>query len=93
MGVYFWATVAYTLINVYTFGLYALDKYRARKDMWRVAERILISLAILGGSLGALIAMVSLRHKNRKPLFFLGLPFIFITQLACVYWLYQVGVI
>ena len=44
-------------INALTFLIYGVDKWKARKDRWRIPEDTLIWLAIVGGSIGALLAM------------------------------------
>ena len=44
-------------INAVTFIVYGIDKYEAKKAMWRISEATLLMLAVLGGSIGAWIAM------------------------------------
>ena len=61
----------YGAMSLVTFGVFALDKWKARRDAWRVPERTLHTLSLLGGVPGALAAMPMLRHKNRKPSFWL----------------------
>ena len=53
------------LINIITFVIYALDKYKAVHHLWRIPEKTLIFLAIIGGSPAALLAMYTIRHKTR----------------------------
>jgi uncharacterized membrane protein YsdA (DUF1294 family) len=55
--------------NIVTIGMYAWDKWRASRNAWRVPERTLITLALLGGWPGAYLAMKLLRHKTSKPPF------------------------
>lgn len=45
------------IINVLAFALYGIDKRRARTHHWRIPERRLLSIAWLGGALGALLGM------------------------------------
>lgn len=68
------------IINAVSFLLMREDKKRAIEKLWRIPERILIGLAIAGGSLGALLGMNIFRHKTKKPLFYAGLPLIFLLQ-------------
>ncbi len=75
------------LINVVTFCVYALDKQRARKGKWRVSEATLVMLAIIGGSLGALLAMFICRHKTRHTRFIVGIPAILLAQLAIAFFM------
>jgi uncharacterized membrane protein YsdA (DUF1294 family) len=56
----------YLLINVITFGVWGLDKYRAIQQQWRIPERWLYTLTIAGGCFGALAGMSLFRHKTRK---------------------------
>jgi uncharacterized membrane protein YsdA (DUF1294 family) len=57
------------VVNVVTFGYYALDKYLARLMLWRIPEVTLYTLGAIGGSLAALLAMWFFRHKTIKPSF------------------------
>ncbi len=52
-----------------TFIVWGFDKYRAKTHQWRVPERWLYSLTLLGGSFGALAGMLFFRHKTRKTNF------------------------
>lgn len=58
------------LMNAAAFALFALDKRRARRKMWRVRESTLLGITVLGGSLGALLGMHLLRHKTRHAKFY-----------------------
>ena len=69
------------LINLLTFYVYVDDKRRARKGRWRTSEATLVMLAVIGGSLGALLAMLLFRHKTRHMQFVIGIPAILIIQL------------
>ncbi len=53
-------------INILTFFVYFADKQRAKKGKWRIKEATLLTLALLGGSVGALAAMYTFRHKTQK---------------------------
>ena len=72
-------------INALTFLIYGVDKWKARKDRWRIPEDTLIWLAIVGGSIGALLAMYLFRHKIRDRKFTLGVPVIIAVQIAVYY--------
>lgn len=69
------------LINLITFIVYFEDKRRAKQRGFRISELTLIMLALVGGSLGALLAVLLLRHKTRHISFMLGIPTIFIAHL------------
>ena len=57
------------LINGFAYLLYWADKRRALNGEYRIPEKSLLLVALLGGSLGALIACHTLRHKTRKQPF------------------------
>lgn len=83
------STLAYYLIgiNVLTFLLYGIDKWKAQKGKWRIPEETLIWLAIVGGSIGALLGMYLFRHKTKHKKFTLGIPVIILAQAVIVYFL------
>ena len=69
------------MINVITFALYGLQ--------WRVREKKLIILALIGGSIGALIGMTVFHHKTRKWYFRLGIPLILGIQVSLILCFYD----
>ena len=69
------------IINIITFALYGLDKWRAMTRQWRISEKKLIGLALIGGSIGAMIGMTVFHHKTRNWYFKLGIPGIFVLQI------------
>ena len=75
------------LINLITFVVYADDKRRAMKHSWRTSESTLVMLAIIGGSLGALLAMLLFRHKTRHNQFAIGIPTILVAQILLIIFL------
>ena len=72
----------FIVINLLTFLLYGLDKYKAIRQEWRIPERALLLMAFMGGAFGALSAMRIFRHKTRKGRFRLMIP------LFCLLWGY-----
>ena len=69
-------------VNLVTFAVYGADKRRARKDKRRVSEKTLFLLAIIGGSVGALLGMKVFHHKTRHWYFVWGIPAILLVQIA-----------
>lgn len=61
----------YLIINLVLYITMVIDKKRAQKDGWRIPEKNMFILAVLGGGLGGLFAMVFKRHKNRHMDFIL----------------------
>ena len=78
----FWLAAYLVLMNLVTFWVYGADKRRARRGQWRVPERTLFLLPLLGGSIGALAGMRVFHHKTRHWYFRWGIPAIFLLQLA-----------
>ena len=77
------------LINAVAFGLMLVDKFKARKNRWRIPERTLMLSAAFGGSIGALLGMYTFRHKTKHLKFTLGVPAILIAQIALAIWIFQ----
>ena len=75
------------VVNVIAFILYGVDKYKAKQGAWRIPEKTLLGVAVIGGSVGALAGMNFFRHKTKHWYFKYGLPLIFILQVALVVWL------
>jgi uncharacterized membrane protein YsdA (DUF1294 family) len=59
----------YLLINLITLIIWGFDKFRAKFQQWRVPEKTLYGLIMLGGGIGALAGIIAFRHKTRKPQF------------------------
>ena len=72
------------VINVVTFFVYGIDKWKAKKSLWRIREASLLMLAILGGSIGAWLGMKVWHHKTQHKKFKYGVPAIIIVQLAII---------
>ena len=76
-------------INALGFLLMLVDKHKARKNRWRIPEATLMGIAALGGSIGSLIGMYTVRHKTKHLKFAIGIPLILILQLAAAYFVYR----
>ena len=70
------------LINAAGCILMLIDKWKARKNRWRISEATLIGTALLGGSMGVLLGMYTVRHKTRHKKFTIGVPLILAAQVA-----------
>lgn len=75
------------IINAAGFLLMLVDKFKAKKNLWRIPEATLIGVAAAGGSVGALLGMYAVRHKTKHLKFTLGIPLILAVQVVCVVWL------
>jgi len=72
------------VINVVTFTVYGIDKLKAKQGSWRISEATLLILAVIGGSIGALLGMKVWRHKTMHKKFKYGLPLILIIQIILI---------
>lgn len=75
------------IINAAGFLLMLVDKYQARKKLWRIPESTLMTIAAIGGSLGCLAGMYTFRHKTRHSKFVVGIPVILAIQVAIIVYL------
>lgn len=73
------------VINILTFAVYGIDKWKARQGSWRISEATLLMLAVIGGTIGALLGMQVWRHKTMHLKFKYGLPLILLAQIALMY--------
>jgi uncharacterized membrane protein YsdA (DUF1294 family) len=72
------------VINVVTFLVYGIDKWKAKQGSWRISEATLLILAIIGGSIGALLGMKIWHHKTMHKKFKYGVPAILIIQIILI---------
>lgn len=71
----------FLLINAAGFLSMEFDKRKAIRHQWRVPEKTLFLMAILGGSIGSILGMYIFRHKTKHWYFVLGMPAILIVQI------------
>lgn len=72
------------VINLIGLFIMYLDKKKAMYGRWRIPEKSLIIIALLGGSIGCMIGMKLFRHKTQKIKFVLGYPTILIAELILI---------
>ena len=77
-------------INIATFLLYGIDKYKAKKGKWRISEATLLTMAVIGGSIGAWAGMRLWHHKTMHKKFKYGIPVIIIMQVSLVVYLHSI---
>ena len=75
------------LINLIGFSAMGIDKYKAKKNKWRIPEAALFLFAFLWGSLGTTLGMKVFRHKTKHWYFKFGMPLILILQIALMVYL------
>lgn len=76
-------------VNLVTFEMYGIDKYKAKKAKWRIPEATLLLMAAIGGSVGAWTGMQVWHHKTLHKKFKYGVPVIFLLQVALTFYLYN----
>ena len=77
--------VVYLLvINLFGFSLMGMDKSRAKKHRWRIPERALFIVSLLGGSIGSWAGMYAFRHKTKHWYFVVGMPAILVIQIVAL---------
>ena len=82
-------TFALLIWNLLVFMIYGIDKSKAKRGVWRIPEKYLLSFAFLCGGFGAWLAGVTFHHKTRKWYFktvwFLGI----VTTLVTLYLIWR----
>ena len=80
------------LIIINLIGILAMyiDKKKAIKGSWRIPEKTLIMISVLGGGIGTLIGMYLFRHKTKKLKFTIGIPVIIICEIILICFLMPV---
>ena len=73
------------MVNALGFAIMGIDKKRAIRNQWRIPEKTLFLISLIGGSLGAWAGMYTFRHKTKHWYFVVGIPAILIAQIAIVY--------
>lgn len=81
------------IINIVTFILYGIDKWKAVHGKWRIREATLLGAAFVGGSVGGLAGMYIFRHKTKKRYFALGVPIMLLVQIMASVLLYYLIII
>ena len=76
--------IYWAAINIVTFFLYGIDKWKAKRAKWRIEEATLLWWAVFGGSIGALFGMRAWHHKTLHRKFKYGVPAILIAQIAII---------
>lgn len=79
------------VMNLIGFLSMLIDKKKAEKGSWRTPEKTLLTIGLLGGSIGSIIGMYVFHHKTKKLRFSVGLPVILILQIVTVCYLKYLG--
>lgn len=81
--------IYYLLINVLAFFLFLIDKYKAIHHSYRISEKNLFSIILLGGCVGSILSMLFFHHKTKKAKFYIiNILSFFIHIFLIVYFLF-----
>lgn len=72
------------IINIIGFLVMYIDKQKAKKGKWRIPEKTIFIITVLGGGIGTISGMYAFRHKTQKLHFTIGLPTITILEIIGV---------
>lgn len=72
------------VMNIIGFASMGIDKSKAKRGAWRIPEKTLFLIAILGGSIGSILGMKQFRHKTKHKTFTIGMPTILLVQAAII---------
>ena len=81
------------VMNVIGVAVMWLDKKRARLHRWRIPEKVLFGVSLLGGSAGTWAGMYLFRHKTKHWYFVVGMPLILVCQAALAIYLVHLYVL
>ena len=70
------------VINLVSFMMFGIDKYKARRGQWRISEATLLAVAAIGGSIGAWMGMKVWHHKTLHSKFRYGVPIMLLAHIA-----------
>jgi uncharacterized membrane protein YsdA (DUF1294 family) len=72
---------AYFIMNIVGIFIMGVDKKRAKKHEYRISERTLWFVSILGGAVGTTIGMQLFRHKTKHLSFKIGFPLLAVGEI------------
>lgn len=77
------------IVNAFGFLLMLADKLKAKKNLWRIPEATLFTVAVIGGSFGCILGMYTVRHKTKHLKFTIGMPLILAVQVITIVVIYS----
>lgn len=76
-----WILIYLVIVNIVGFLAMGIDKAKAKADAWRIPEKTLLGIALIGGGAGVWAGMETFRHKTKHWYFKYGVPAIFLVEL------------
>ena len=83
-NIYIYIAIYLVIISIVAIVLTLKDKRAAKRNSWRVEEKLLFLVSAIGGSLAMLLTMKAVRHKTHHKRFMVGIPVIIILQIAAI---------
>ncbi len=77
------------LMNIAGFAAMGIDKYKAQHHKWRLPEKTLFGISLIGGSVGTWAGMYAFRHKTKHWYFVKGMPAILFIHLVIASVIYR----
>ena len=80
------------VVNIIGFLIMLIDKKKAEKGKWRIQEKTIFIVTLLGGGIGTISVMYIFRHKTKKLQFTVGLPVITILEILGIiyfWWIFK----
>lgn len=78
------AVIYVIVINIIGFLAMWIDKVKAKRGSWRIPEKTLFTITLLGGGIGTIAGMYKFRHKTKKLYFTIGLPVILFSEIFII---------
>lgn len=78
------AIIYLIIINIIGFLIMGFDKWKAKRGSWRIPEKTLFTVTLIGGGFGTIAGMYTFRHKTKKLYFTIGFPVILIAEIVLV---------
>lgn len=75
------AVIYLLVINLIGFLAMGIDKWKSKNNAWRIPEKTLFTITLLGGGIGTITGMYLFRHKTKKIYFTIGFPVILFTEI------------
>ena len=78
-------TVYMVAVNIIAAAVCIYDKHQAKRGGWRISEKFLFTISLIGGAIGMYLTMLQIRHKTKHMHFMVGLPIIILAQAAILF--------
>ena len=72
------------VINIIAIIVCTADKIKAQLNKWRISEKTLLAISVIGGAPGMYITMLIIRHKTKHQTFMIGLPFLILVHVVAI---------